>query len=62
MREKIKALLFDVQGTATDFHSTLCREARRITDATWTGQDSSISGALSTSRTPPRPTTPQANG
>ena len=29
---------------------------------TWTGQDSSISGALSTSRTPPRPTTPQANG
>ncbi|MGC0366695.1 2-haloacid dehalogenase [Rhodococcus sp. 27YEA15] len=33
MREKIKALLFDVQGTATDFHSTLCREARRISDA-----------------------------
>jgi 2-haloacid dehalogenase len=25
-----KALLFDVQGTATDFHSTVCGEARRI--------------------------------
>jgi 2-haloacid dehalogenase len=26
------ALLFDVQGTATDFHSTVCSEARRISD------------------------------
>ncbi|MQY08071.1 haloacid dehalogenase type II [Actinomadura macrotermitis] len=27
----MEALLFDVQGTATDFHSTVCREAVRIT-------------------------------
>lgn len=27
-----KALLFDVQGTATDFHSTLCSAAQRISD------------------------------
>jgi 2-haloacid dehalogenase len=26
----VKALLFDVQGTATDFHSTVCGEALRI--------------------------------
>ena len=26
----LKALLFDVQGTATDFHSTVCGEAQRI--------------------------------
>lgn len=26
----LRALLFDVQGTATDFHSTVCAEARRI--------------------------------
>jgi 2-haloacid dehalogenase len=26
----LKALLFDVQGTATDFHSTVCGEAERI--------------------------------
>jgi 2-haloacid dehalogenase len=26
----VKALIFDVQGTATDFHSTVCGEARRI--------------------------------
>ena len=26
----MKALLFDVQGTATDFHSTVCGEAERI--------------------------------
>ena len=26
----VQALLFDVQGTATDFHSTVCGEARRI--------------------------------
>ena len=36
----VKALLFDVQGTATDFHSTVCDEARRISagrhpDADW---------------------------
>jgi 2-haloacid dehalogenase len=26
----VKALLFDVQGTATDFHSTICGEGKRI--------------------------------
>jgi 2-haloacid dehalogenase len=26
----VKALLFDVQGTATDFHSTVCDEGRRL--------------------------------
>ena len=36
----LKALLFDVQGTATDFHSTVCAEAQRISagrypDADW---------------------------
>jgi 2-haloacid dehalogenase len=36
----VKALLFDVQGTATDFHSTVCDEAARISagrhpDADW---------------------------
>jgi 2-haloacid dehalogenase len=36
----VKALLFDVQGTATDFHSTVCDEAQRISagrhpDADW---------------------------
>lgn len=30
MRHVVKALLFDVQGTATDFHSTICEEAQRI--------------------------------
>ncbi len=30
MRPVVKALLFDVQGTATDFHSTVCDEAQRI--------------------------------
>jgi 2-haloacid dehalogenase len=30
MRRVVKALLFDVQGTATDFHSTVCDEARRV--------------------------------
>lgn len=30
MRVVVKALLFDVQGTATDFHSTVCDEAQRI--------------------------------
>lgn len=29
-RHVVKALLFDVQGTATDFHSTVCGEAERI--------------------------------
>ncbi|TVS88100.1 haloacid dehalogenase type II [Mycobacterium helveticum] len=29
----VRALLFDVQGTATDFFSTLCEEARRISPA-----------------------------
>ncbi len=36
----VQALLFDVQGTATDFHSTVCDEAQRISagrypDADW---------------------------
>lgn len=26
----VRALLFDVQGTATDFHSTVCDEAKRL--------------------------------
>jgi 2-haloacid dehalogenase len=30
MKLVVKALLFDVQGTATDFHSTVCDEAHRI--------------------------------
>lgn len=30
MKAVVKALLFDVQGTATDFHSTVCDEARGI--------------------------------
>ncbi|TQN32155.1 2-haloalkanoic acid dehalogenase type II [Haloactinospora alba] len=30
MQRPLKALLFDVQGTAVDFHSTVCGEARRI--------------------------------
>jgi len=30
MRVVVKALLFDMQGTATDFHSTVCGEAQRI--------------------------------
>lgn len=30
MRRPLKALLFDVQGTATDFHSTVTETARRI--------------------------------
>lgn len=33
----LKALLFDVQGTATDFHSTVCDEARRISAGRDTG-------------------------
>ncbi len=40
MRLVVRALLFDVQGTATDFHSTVCDEAARISagrhpDADW---------------------------
>ncbi|OBF85025.1 haloacid dehalogenase, type II [Mycobacterium sp. 852002-51163_SCH5372311] len=31
----LKALLFDVQGTATDFHSTVCGEAERISNGRW---------------------------
>ncbi|MBV8789800.1 MAG: haloacid dehalogenase type II, partial [Mycobacterium sp.] len=30
MRPVVKALLFDVQGTATDFHSTVCDQLQRI--------------------------------
>ncbi len=33
------ALLFDVQGTATDFHSTVCDEARRISAGRAAGVD-----------------------
>ena len=35
----VKALLFDVQGTATDFHSTVCEEARRISAGRHPGVD-----------------------
>lgn len=35
----LKALLFDVQGTATDFHSTVCDEARRISAGRDAGVD-----------------------
>ena len=35
----IKALLFDVQGTATDFHSTVCEEAHRISAGRNSGVD-----------------------
>ncbi len=35
----LRALLFDVQGTATDFHSTVCDEARRISAGRHTGVD-----------------------
>jgi 2-haloacid dehalogenase len=34
-RHGLKALLFDVQGTATDFHSTVCGEAERISAGRW---------------------------
>ncbi len=34
-----RALLFDVQGTATDFHSTVCGEARRISGSRHSGFD-----------------------
>ncbi|RDI50739.1 haloacid dehalogenase type II [Nocardia mexicana] len=39
MSDRPKALLFDVQGTATDFHSTVTREARRILGARYPGRD-----------------------
>lgn len=39
MRPVVKALLFDVQGTATDFHSTVCDEARRISTDRHPGAD-----------------------
>ena len=35
----MKALLFDVQGTATDFHSTVCVEAERISAGRCPGVD-----------------------
>ena len=35
----VKALLFDLQGTATDFHSTICDEARRISAGRHPGVD-----------------------
>ncbi len=35
----MKALLFDVQGTATDFHSTVCGEAQRISAGRYPGVD-----------------------
>lgn len=35
----VKALLFDVQGTATDFHSTVCGEAQRISAGRHPGTD-----------------------
>lgn len=39
MRDVPKALLFDVQGTATDFHSTVRDEARRISAGRCPGVD-----------------------
>ena len=39
MKPVVKALLFDVQGTATDFHSTVCGEAQRISAGRHTGVD-----------------------
>jgi 2-haloacid dehalogenase len=35
----VRALLFDVQGTATDFHSTVCGEAHRISAGRHPGVD-----------------------
>jgi 2-haloalkanoic acid dehalogenase type II len=35
----VKALLFDVQGTATDFHSTICDAAQRISAGRHPGAD-----------------------
>jgi len=35
----VKALLFDVQGTATDFHATICDAAQRISAGRHPGAD-----------------------
>ncbi|ETW23462.1 haloacid dehalogenase [Mycobacterium gastri 'Wayne'] len=35
----VKAIIFDVQGTATDFHSTVCDEAQRISAGRHPGVD-----------------------
>jgi 2-haloacid dehalogenase len=39
MTHVVKALLFDVQGTATDFHSTVCGEAQRISAGRYPSAD-----------------------
>lgn len=39
MGRALRALLFDVQGTATDFHSTVCGEALRISGGRHAGFD-----------------------
>ena len=39
MRPVVKALLIDVQGTATDFHSTVCGEADRLSAGRHPGVD-----------------------
>jgi 2-haloacid dehalogenase len=39
MKPVVKALLFDVQGTATDFHSTVCGEAQRVSAGRHPGVD-----------------------
>src|SRR5271163_5098606 len=39
MRFVVKALLSDVQGTATDFHSTVCEAAQRISAGRHPGVD-----------------------
>jgi 2-haloacid dehalogenase len=39
MRPVVRALLFDVQGTATDFLSTVCAEAQRISAGRHPGVD-----------------------
>ena len=40
MAQVVSALLFDVQGTATDFHSTICEEAQRISADRYPDTDS----------------------
>ncbi len=39
MIERPRALLFDVQGTATDFHTTVARRARRLLGSRYPGLD-----------------------
>jgi 2-haloacid dehalogenase len=39
MTHVVKVLLFDVQGTATDFHSTVCGQARRISAGRYPSAD-----------------------